>query len=111
VTQALAEIRRLRSVDMAMRGITAALNHRAYRTRRGTAWRRESVARVPKQNQLPRAANAKRGFGDATGPKLSRNQPERERGEGPSGACLFSLLVVWLCQRGIFPAKKIAIWR
>ena len=31
------------------RGIAAALNHRAYRTRRGTPWRLESVARVLKQ--------------------------------------------------------------
>jgi DNA invertase Pin-like site-specific DNA recombinase len=53
---ALTEIRRLRSDGMAMRGIAAALNHRAYRTRRGTAWRLESVARVLKQNQPARAA-------------------------------------------------------
>ncbi len=53
--QALAEIRRLRTDGMALRGIAAALNHRAYRTRRGTAWRLESVARVLKQNQSARA--------------------------------------------------------
>jgi site-specific DNA recombinase len=53
--QALAEIRRLRSDGMALRGIATALNHRAYRTRRGTAWRLESVARVLKQNQPARA--------------------------------------------------------
>jgi site-specific DNA recombinase len=51
---ALAEIRRLRRDGMALRGIAAALNHRAYRTRRGTAWRLESVARVLKQNQPAR---------------------------------------------------------
>ena len=43
-----AEIRRLRSTGMALRGIAVALNHRAYRTRRGTAWRLESVARILK---------------------------------------------------------------
>jgi site-specific DNA recombinase len=53
--QALTEIRRLRSDGMPLRGIAAALNHRAYRTRRGTAWRLESVARVLKQNQPARA--------------------------------------------------------
>jgi DNA invertase Pin-like site-specific DNA recombinase len=46
---ALAEIRRLRSQGASLRGIAAALNHRAFRTRRGTAWRLESVARVLKQ--------------------------------------------------------------
>jgi site-specific DNA recombinase len=47
---ALAEIRRLRSQGTTMRGIAAALNHREFRTRRGTAWRLESVARVLKQH-------------------------------------------------------------
>src|SRR5579863_6446343 len=45
---ALAEIRRLRSEGATLRGIAAALNHREYRTRRGTPWRLESVARVLK---------------------------------------------------------------
>jgi DNA invertase Pin-like site-specific DNA recombinase len=45
---ALAEIRRLRNEGKAMRKIAANLNERAYRTRRGTAWRLESVARVLK---------------------------------------------------------------
>src|SRR5215469_14793185 len=36
---ALAEIRRLRKEGTTLRGIAVALNHRAYRTRRGTAWR------------------------------------------------------------------------
>src|SRR5271165_6734169 len=42
----LSEIRRLRHEGATLRGIAAALNHRALRTRRGTAWRLESVARV-----------------------------------------------------------------
>src|SRR5215469_445208 len=45
---ALTEIRRLRSEGTSLRGIAATLNHRAYRTRRGTPWRLESVARVLK---------------------------------------------------------------
>src|SRR6266478_4116606 len=39
---ALAEIRRLRNQGTTMRGIAAAMNHREFRTRRGTAWRLES---------------------------------------------------------------------
>jgi site-specific DNA recombinase len=54
--EALTEIRRLRGDGMPLRGIAAALNHRAYRTRRGTAWRLESVARVLKQNHPARVA-------------------------------------------------------
>jgi site-specific DNA recombinase len=46
---ALAEIRRLRTEGTTMRGIASALNHLEFRTRRGTAWRLESVARVLKQ--------------------------------------------------------------
>jgi site-specific DNA recombinase len=46
---ALAEIRRLRDQGATLRGIAATLNHRAFRTRRGTPWRLESVARVVKQ--------------------------------------------------------------
>ena len=46
---ALSEIRRLRSQGTTLRGIAATLNHRALRTRRGTPWRLESVARVVKQ--------------------------------------------------------------
>jgi site-specific DNA recombinase len=45
----LAEIRRLRSQGATLRGIAAALNHRTFRTRRGTPWRLESVARVVNQ--------------------------------------------------------------
>jgi site-specific DNA recombinase len=43
---ALAEIRRLRHDGATLRGIATALNHQALRTRRGTPWRLESVARV-----------------------------------------------------------------
>ena len=46
---ALAEIRRLRNQGATLRGIAAALNHRAFHTRRETPWRLESVARVLKQ--------------------------------------------------------------
>jgi site-specific DNA recombinase len=53
---ALADIRRLRCEGTTMRGIAAALNHRAYRTRRGTHWRLESVARVLKQDVSSRSA-------------------------------------------------------
>lgn len=45
---ALEEIRKLRSQGHSMRRIAAVLNHRCYRTRRGTPWRLESVARVLK---------------------------------------------------------------
>ncbi len=45
---ALEEIRKLRGEGHSMRRIAAALNHRRYRTRRGTPWRLESVARVLK---------------------------------------------------------------
>jgi DNA invertase Pin-like site-specific DNA recombinase len=44
----LTEIRSLRQQGASMRGIAATLNERAYRTRRGTPWRLESVARVLK---------------------------------------------------------------
>ncbi len=46
---ALAEIRRLRHEGATLRGIAATLNRQAIRTRRGTPWRLESVARVVKQ--------------------------------------------------------------
>lgn len=42
----LAEIHRLRSEGRSMRGIAAELNLLGYRTRRGTDWRLESVARI-----------------------------------------------------------------
>jgi DNA invertase Pin-like site-specific DNA recombinase len=45
---ALAEIRRLRGQGHTLRGIAATLNSRGHRTRRGTDWRLESVARVVK---------------------------------------------------------------
>jgi chemotaxis protein histidine kinase CheA len=50
---ALAEIRNLRRQGHTLRGIAATLNNRGYRTRRGTDWRLESVARVIKQNARP----------------------------------------------------------
>ncbi len=52
--QALAEIHGLRKRGETLRGIAAALNQRAYRTRRGTPWRLESVARVLKQGAAAR---------------------------------------------------------
>ena len=54
---ALAEIQRLRNEGATLRGIAAALNHKALRTRRGTLWRLESVARVLGPGSRP----AKRG--------------------------------------------------
>ena len=49
----LDEIRHLRRNGHTLRGIAAALNHRALRTRRGSAWRLEHVARIIKQGQRP----------------------------------------------------------
>jgi DNA invertase Pin-like site-specific DNA recombinase len=45
----LAEIRRLRAEGVSLRRIADSLNQVSYRTRRGTPWRLESVARVAKQ--------------------------------------------------------------
>ena len=45
----LKEIGRLRAGGGTLRGIAAALNGRALRTRRGTAWRHEHIARVIKR--------------------------------------------------------------
>lgn len=50
---ALAEIRNLRRRGHTLRGIAVTLNSRGHRTRRGTEWRLESVARVIKQNARP----------------------------------------------------------
>ena len=47
----LAEICRLHNSGTTLRGIAAELNHRAFRTRRGTTWRLESVARVLNQGR------------------------------------------------------------
>jgi site-specific DNA recombinase len=44
----VAEIHQLRRSGTTLRGIAAALNHRALRTRRGSAWRLEHVARIIK---------------------------------------------------------------
>jgi DNA invertase Pin-like site-specific DNA recombinase len=46
----LAEIHNLRRSGQTLRGIAAALNHRALRTPRGSAWRLEHVARILKQS-------------------------------------------------------------
>ena len=51
---ALDQIQNLRKNGASLRRIAAALNHRAYRTRRGTPWRLESVARVLKQSAQAR---------------------------------------------------------
>jgi DNA invertase Pin-like site-specific DNA recombinase len=48
----LAEIRRLRGEGISLRKIATTLNHQAYRTRRGTAWRLESVVRTLKSDFL-----------------------------------------------------------
>jgi site-specific DNA recombinase len=45
----LNEIHNLRNSGTTLRGIAAALNHRTLRTRRGSAWRLEHVARIIKQ--------------------------------------------------------------
>ena len=50
--EVLQEIHRLRNTGHTLRGIAAALNHRALRTRRGSAWRLEHVARVLKQGAV-----------------------------------------------------------
>jgi site-specific DNA recombinase len=46
----LSEIQNLRQSGHTMRGIAAALNRHEMRTRRGTAWRLEHVARILKQD-------------------------------------------------------------
>ncbi|MEP7353991.1 MAG: recombinase family protein [Acidobacteriota bacterium] len=46
---AVEQIRRLRMAGATLRGIAVQLNATGYRTRRGTAWRLESVARVINQ--------------------------------------------------------------
>jgi Recombinase len=53
---ALAEIRRLRRAGATLRGIATALNERALQTRRGTAWRLESVVRVLKSDTRAKSA-------------------------------------------------------
>ena len=50
----LDEIRQLRQGGETLRGIAAALNHRGLRTRRGSAWQLEHVARINKQNTAAR---------------------------------------------------------
>jgi hypothetical protein len=46
----LLEIRRLRQSGHTLRGIAAALNRQELRTRCGSAWRLESVARIAKES-------------------------------------------------------------
>jgi hypothetical protein len=48
------EIRRLRQSGKTLRRIAAALNYRGHRTRRGSAWRLEHVARITKQGARAR---------------------------------------------------------
>jgi site-specific DNA recombinase len=50
----LDEIRQLRESGATLRGIAADLNHRGHRTRRGSAWRLEHVARITKQGAVVR---------------------------------------------------------
>jgi len=50
----LNEIRLLRKGGHTMRGIAAALNHRSLRTRRGSAWQLEHVARIIKRGNAAR---------------------------------------------------------
>ena len=50
----LTEIQNLRQSGQTLRGIAAALNHRALRTRCGSAWRLEHVARILKQDAQAR---------------------------------------------------------
>jgi DNA invertase Pin-like site-specific DNA recombinase len=52
--EVLDDIRQLRQDGHTLRGIAAALNHRALRTRRGSAWRLEHVARIIKQGATTR---------------------------------------------------------
>ena len=49
----LTEIRHLRQSGHTLRGIAAALNRQSLRTRRGSAWRLEHVARIMKQATGP----------------------------------------------------------
>src|SRR6266849_1403033 len=48
----LSEIRQMRQSGHTLRGIATALNHRALRTRRGSAWRLENVARITRATAL-----------------------------------------------------------
>jgi hypothetical protein len=48
----LTEIRQLRQGGHTLRGIAAALNYKALRSRRGSAWRLEHVARIVSNPRL-----------------------------------------------------------
>ena len=50
----LEEIHRLRKSGHTLRGIAAVLNQRAFRTRRGSGWRLEHVARILNQGKTAR---------------------------------------------------------
>jgi len=50
----LNEIHHMRQSGQTLRGIAAALNHRGHRTRRGSAWRAEHVARITKPGAAAR---------------------------------------------------------
>lgn len=50
---ALGAIRQLRNAGHSLRSVAAALNRQGHRTRRGTAWRLESVARVLRTRNRP----------------------------------------------------------
>lgn len=54
---AMEQIRSLRRQGHTLRGIAANLNRRGNRTRRGTEWRLESVARVVRQRDPQSRAN------------------------------------------------------
>lgn len=55
---ALAEMRRPRTVGLTLRAIAVALNSSGHRTRRGTEWQLESVARVVNQTKRSQTKNA-----------------------------------------------------
>jgi len=50
----LDEIHRMRQSGKTLRGIAATLNHRGHRTRRGSSWRLEHVARITRQGTVVR---------------------------------------------------------
>jgi DNA invertase Pin-like site-specific DNA recombinase len=74
--KALAEIRRLRAEGTTLRGIAAALNHKALRTRRGTPWRLQSVARVLGSGPPP-PKGVNEPLVKLVGKRLHRNKTKR----------------------------------
>jgi DNA invertase Pin-like site-specific DNA recombinase len=75
----LAEIRRLREKGMSLRKIATALNDREYRTRRGTAWRLESVVRALKHDFHWKASRDRIGDAPAGQSEGSHQTHLRER--------------------------------